>query len=158
MLLAQIGPGYRTLTNEWRSETDTSSLASTKKKFLFLKVSCIPIASTSKYVAFASSFASLTSAQLIAAVVEHIVSSNQNSAGILIFLPGAQEIRQCVEAIKSCLCKENHYDIFPLHANLSSDEQRLVFKKTKGWKIVAATNVAEVRANLTLVSHYADRF
>lgn len=34
--------------------------------------------------------------------------------------------------------------IFPLHANLSSDEQRRVFSHTSEWKIIAATNVAEV--------------
>lgn len=34
--------------------------------------------------------------------------------------------------------------VYPLHANLSSDEQRAVFAPTSGWKIIAATNVAEV--------------
>jgi hypothetical protein len=34
--------------------------------------------------------------------------------------------------------------VLPLHANLSNDEQRRVFEKTTAWKIIAATNVAEV--------------
>lgn len=35
--------------------------------------------------------------------------------------------------------------VFPLHANLSSDEQRVVFAPTSEWKIIVSTNVAEVR-------------
>jgi HrpA-like RNA helicase len=41
---------------------------------------------------------------------------------------------------------EKRVDILPLHANLSSDEQRKVFQKIQSkWKIVCSTNVAEVR-------------
>lgn len=35
--------------------------------------------------------------------------------------------------------------LFPLHANLTSDEQRVVFLPTSKRKVVVATNVAEVR-------------
>ena len=34
--------------------------------------------------------------------------------------------------------------VLPLHANLTSDEQRRVFAPTSEWKIVVSTNVAEV--------------
>jgi len=42
------------------------------------------------------------------------------------------------------LLVDKEADVLPLHANLSTDEQRLVFAKTLNWKIIAATNVAEV--------------
>jgi ATP-dependent RNA helicase DHX57 len=78
---------------------------------------------------------------LITAVVQHIVATSQRG-GILIFLPGVQEIRSCCEAIRGAL--DGTAEILPLHANLSNDEQQAVFAKTKRWKIIVATNVAEV--------------
>ena len=63
--------------------------------------------------------------------------------GIMVFLPGVQEIRQCTQAIGAVVKKQ--VDILPLHANLSSDEQRKVFHTNPSkWKIVCSTNVAEV--------------
>lgn len=63
--------------------------------------------------------------------------------GILIFLPGVNEIRQCIDAIRQTV-KDKTATVLPLHANLSNDEQRRVFQQLKSWKIIAATNVAEV--------------
>lgn len=63
--------------------------------------------------------------------------------GILIFLTGVQEIRQCMQALSAAIGQQA--DIMPLHANLTNDEQRLVFRSTQKWKIVVSTNVAEVR-------------
>ena len=74
-------------------------------------------------------------------MVEYIVSTAEKVGGILIFMPGVQEIRQCIEGMK----RIGGAKVFPLHANLSNDEQRAVFAPTKNWKIVVATNVAEVR-------------
>ncbi len=70
-------------------------------------------------------------------------------AGILIFLPGVNEIRRCIDAIKSQITTEMA-DVFPLHANLPIQEQNLVFAKTAKWKIIVATNVAVVRLYLRL--------
>ena len=80
--------------------------------------------------------------QLIASLVKHITESGVAPGGVLIFLPGVQEIQACLNALKSL----PNSKVFPLHANLSNDEQRAVFAPTKGWKIIAATNVAEVRS------------
>ena len=81
--------------------------------------------------------------QLVAAVVSHIVDTAKKRGGILVFLPGVQEIRQCIEALRG-MSRSLDADILPLHANLSNEEQRLVFVKSTKWKIIAATNVAEV--------------
>lgn len=76
-------------------------------------------------------------------MINHIVSTAEKRGGVLIFLPGVQEIRQCMDAVRNVL-GGTQTDILPLHANLSSEEQRRVFAKTSKWKIIAATNVAEV--------------
>ena len=57
-------------------------------------------------------------------------------------MPGVPEIRQCIDALK--IASIGPSVILPLHANLSSNEQRLVFQPTDKRKIVVATNVAEV--------------
>ncbi|KAF8971676.1 P-loop containing nucleoside triphosphate hydrolase protein [Flammula alnicola] len=80
--------------------------------------------------------------QLIASLVNHIVTNSETKGGILIFLPGVNEIRQCMDAIRKGT-RDSDVNVLPLHANLSNDEQRKVFQSTKAWKIIAATNVAE---------------
>ena len=81
--------------------------------------------------------------QLIASTINHIMNTAEAHGGILVFLPGVQEIRQCIDTLQSSP-SASQAKIFPLHANLSSDEQRAVFAPTTKWKIVVATNVAEV--------------
>ena len=99
---------------------------------------------------FTSSLNALTlGAQLIAAVVNHIISTASKTCGILIFLPGVQEIRGCIDAMRGVI-SGSKVDILPLHANLTSEKQRRVFFPTPRWKIIAATNVAEVCWHLLL--------
>ncbi|KIK99476.1 hypothetical protein PAXRUDRAFT_30490 [Paxillus rubicundulus Ve08.2h10] len=94
--------------------------------------------------------------QLIAALVKYITLSAATPGGILVFLPGVQEIRQCIEAMRSSLGSDNQAEIYPLHANLTNEEQRLVFKTTKDWKIIAATNVAETSITIDDVIYVID--
>jgi len=65
-----------------------------------------------------------------------------------VFLPGVQEIRQCIDSLQGSP-STSQARIFPLHGNLSSEEQRAVFAPTSKWKIVVATNVAEVLLRAT---------
>jgi HrpA-like RNA helicase len=81
--------------------------------------------------------------QLVTATINHIINQAEEKGGILVFLPGVQEIRQCINSLQSS-SSASQAKILPLHANLSSDEQRAVFAPTPKWKIVVATNVAEV--------------
>ncbi|EIN13864.1 P-loop containing nucleoside triphosphate hydrolase protein [Punctularia strigosozonata HHB-11173 SS5] len=93
--------------------------------------------------------------QLVAAITKYIVTTAPVKGGVLIFLPGVQEIRQCIQVLRSILAGTDA-DFFPLHANLSSAEQRAVFGKTGKWKIIAATNVAETSITIDDVIYVVD--
>ena len=73
------------------------------------------------------------------------------------------EIRRCIESMQNVLPKSNHdsdtkYEILPLHANLSPQEQTSVFKKVPSdvCKIVVATNVAETSITIDGVVYVID--
>ncbi|TFK77465.1 P-loop containing nucleoside triphosphate hydrolase protein, partial [Pluteus cervinus] len=106
------------------------------------KIQAIAVAETTDY-------------QLIAALINHIVSTVEGRAGILIFLSGIQEIRQCLDAIQNTPSAKK-MELFPLHANLTSQEQKRVFLKTSKWKIIAATNVAETSITIDDVEYVID--
>ncbi|PCH34268.1 nucleoside triphosphate hydrolase protein [Wolfiporia cocos MD-104 SS10] len=89
---------------------------------------------------------------LIYSVVEYIISTAPKQGAILIFLPGLQDIRQCIEKLRG-IAKAK---VLPLHANLSNDEQRLVFAAMSEWKIIAATNVAETSITIDDVLYVID--
>ncbi|KIM31725.1 hypothetical protein M408DRAFT_317990 [Serendipita vermifera MAFF 305830] len=91
--------------------------------------------------------------QLVAAVVKHIVDTSERGA-ILIFMPGVQEIRQCIEALHAIAIGKT--TVLPLHANLSNDEQKRVFSSTPGRKIVVSTNVAETSITIDDVIYVVD--
>jgi HrpA-like RNA helicase len=92
----------------------------------------------------------------VASVVKHIVDNADTPNGaVLIFLPGVMEIRQCVSELESVSL--GNVAILPLHANLSSEEQRRVFLPTKPRrKIVVATNVAETSVTIPDVVYVVD--
>lgn len=93
---------------------------------------------------------------LVAAVVKHIVHTATDPNGaILIFMPGVMEIRQCISELQSSAL--GSVEILPLHANLTSAEQRRVFLPTKPRrKIVVATNVAETSVTIPDVVYVVD--
>ncbi|KAF9074920.1 P-loop containing nucleoside triphosphate hydrolase protein [Rhodocollybia butyracea] len=93
--------------------------------------------------------------QLIASLVGHIVATATKRGGVLVFLPGVQEIRQCIDALLGTLTA-NNTEILPLHANLSNTEQMRVFAKTSKWKIIVATNVAETSITIDDVIYVID--
>jgi ATP-dependent RNA helicase DHX57 len=93
---------------------------------------------------------------LVAAVVSHIVRVAPSQDGaILIFMPGVMEIRQCISELQAT--NIGSVEILPLHANLSSAEQRRVFLSTKPRrKVVVATNVAETSVTIPDVVYVVD--
>lgn len=93
---------------------------------------------------------------LTAAIVKHITQTATNDNGaILIFMPGVMEIRQCVSELQNASL--GSVEILPLHANLTSAEQKRVFLSTKPKrKIVVATNVAETSVTIPDVVYVVD--
>jgi ATP-dependent helicase HrpB len=67
-----------------------------------------------------------------------------HSGDILVFLPGAGEIRACSEALQS-LAKDKKEDVtlHPLYGDLPFDEQERAILPSHTRKIVLATNIAE---------------
>ncbi|KAF5368409.1 hypothetical protein D9758_002162 [Tetrapyrgos nigripes] len=101
------------------------------------------------------SSANRTDYQLISTLVSHIISTSKQVGGILVFLPGVQEIRECINAIRGAIPKDTA-KILPLHANLTSAEQMQVFAKTSSWKIVVSTNVAETSITIDDILYVVD--
>ncbi|WVW82777.1 hypothetical protein I302_104788 [Kwoniella bestiolae CBS 10118] len=93
---------------------------------------------------------------LVGAIIKHIVDNAKTNAGaILVFMPGVMEIRQCINELQST--NLGPVEIMPLHANLSSAEQRKVFLPTAPRrKIVVATNVAETSVTIPDVIYVVD--
>ncbi|KAF7683154.1 putative pre-mRNA-splicing factor ATP-dependent RNA helicase DEAH6 [Astathelohania contejeani] len=76
----------------------------------------------------------------------------ENSKGtILCFLPGKEDIHELGKMLKSPNLK-----ILPFHASLTSEDQKLIFKPTKKWKIILATNIAETSITIPDVSYVVD--
>lgn len=61
---------------------------------------------------------------------------------VLVFLPGAREIRQAEQALGK-LAAEHDLALFPLHGELPPDEQDRALAASKRRKILLSTNVAE---------------
>lgn len=93
---------------------------------------------------------------LVAAVVKRVAFTARTNAGaILVFMPGVMEIRQCITELQSN--NLGAVEIMPLHANLSSAEQKSVFLSTAPKrKIVVATNVAETSVTIPDVVFVVD--
>ena len=61
---------------------------------------------------------------------------------VLVFLPGAAEIRRASEALEN-LARERNLLVLPLHGDLSLDEQARAVSPAERRKVVLSTNVAE---------------
>jgi HrpA-like RNA helicase len=96
--------------------------------------------------------------ELIARVVGHICSGNDPGA-ILIFLPGIMEIKKCIQSIQDLnQTIAGTLEIFPLHSNLTTQEQSRVFKKMppNKRKVVVSTNIAETSVTIDDVVYVID--
>jgi ATP-dependent helicase HrpB len=63
-------------------------------------------------------------------------------ASVLVFLPGAAEIRRTLTGLAP-LARDHGYDLFPLHGDLSFEAQRVAVLGRGRPRVVIATNVAE---------------
>jgi ATP-dependent helicase HrpB len=72
---------------------------------------------------------------------------------ILVFLPGAAEIRRCGEALQSLT---PDISVLPLHGDLSSAEQGRAVRPTGSRKIILSTNVAETSVTIPGIAAVVD--
>lgn len=74
---------------------------------------------------------------------------------VLVFLPGAREIRRAMEACTSIAEREG-LELLPLHGDLSSEEQDAVLAPSSRRKVILSTNVAESSVTIDGVAAVID--
>jgi ATP-dependent helicase HrpB len=88
------------------------------------------------------SYDSISQLPLVDRVVQSIqttLSAPRDQTGdILVFLPGAEEIRRAQRALES-----RHEDVLPLFGSLPAEEQNRALRPSDRRKIILATNIAE---------------
>ncbi|HTR49174.1 MAG TPA: ATP-dependent helicase HrpB [Kofleriaceae bacterium] len=70
---------------------------------------------------------------------------------VLVFLPGAGEIRRCADELADIAA-----DVRPLHGELSSEEQDAAVRRSARRKVILATNVAETSVTIDGVTCVID--
>lgn len=103
---------------------------------------------------------------LISAVVKYICEQG-NEGAILVFISGTHyfyqgvmEIKKCIDSMRQVLPSDilGALEIFPLHSQLTSKEQQIVFKRVKHGqrKIVVSTNISETSVTIDDVVYCID--
>ncbi|MBY0394924.1 MAG: ATP-dependent helicase HrpB, partial [Thermoleophilia bacterium] len=82
------------------------------------------------------------SAESVAAAVDEVLKSPEEAGHVLVFLPGAEEIRRAGQALAP-LAREQGLDVLPLHGSLPAEEQDRALRPSARRKVILATNVAE---------------
>jgi len=89
------------------------------------------------------------------AIVEAVDEISRHGPGdILVFLPGEREIRDTADKLRRSGIR--HYEILPLFARLSNEDQQKIFKPSGGRRIVLATNVAETSLTVPGIKYVID--
>ena len=89
---------------------------------------------------------------LVAALISSIDQKlGREEGSILVFMSGTAEIEQTIQAIEKIPQARKNLYVLPLHASLSSNEQRRVFKAAPKnmRKVVVSTNVAETSITIS---------
>lgn len=93
--------------------------------------------------------------QAIVNAVEEIQALSKGRGGdVLVFLSGERDIRETSHALKKANLPQ--WEIVPLYARLSLDEQNKVFRPHKGRRVVLATNVAETSLTVPGIRYVID--
>lgn len=96
------------------------------------------------------------------AVLAHDSQAERDGGDVLVFLPGAAEIRRCQDELAE-LAQQRDLDVLPLHGDLPFDDQRRAVapRSREGGaarrrKIILATNVAETSLTIDGVTVVID--
>ena len=71
----------------------------------------------------------------------------------LIFFAGERQIREAAEKISK---RFHQYEVLPLYARLSNEQQQRIFKKSRRAKIILSTNVAETSLTVPGIRYVID--
>ncbi len=96
--------------------------------------------------------------QAILTAVDEIVAidiAGTVPGDILIFLSGEREIRETTEALRKRF-QEPSFELLPLYARLSTEQQDRIFQPHSGRRIVLATNVAETSLTVPGIRYVID--
>ncbi|MEE3258088.1 MAG: ATP-dependent helicase HrpB [Candidatus Latescibacterota bacterium] len=87
----------------------------------------------------------------------HALLAEGIDGDVLVFMPGAYEIRRTIEAAQAKLARLGELlDFRPLHGSLSAREQDAAIAPGPRRKIVVATNVAETSITIEGIRHVVD--
>ena len=78
----------------------------------------------------------------VADAVDKMLRSGQDAGDVLVFLPGAEEIRRSAGALDR-IARERDLLVLPLHGSLTAEEQSAALRSASRRKIILATNIAE---------------
>jgi ATP-dependent helicase HrpB len=91
----------------------------------------------------------------VVAAVQRALSNGSDGGDVLVFLPGAAEIRRAATALAE-LATHCDCDLVPLHGDLGLDAQRRAIERGPRRKIVLSTNVAETSITIEGVTTVID--
>jgi ATP-dependent helicase HrpB len=94
-------------------------------------------------------------AESVAAAVEETLKDGNESGHVLVFLPGAEEIRRAAWMLESLAARENLL-VMPLHGSLPGEEQDRALRPSERRKVILATNVAETSLTIDGVTTVID--
>jgi ATP-dependent helicase HrpB len=93
--------------------------------------------------------------QQIAAAAEAVFEDADDGGDVLIFLPGAAEIRRAMTALQP-LASRHGVDVLPLYGSLAAEAQMRAIEPSSRRRIICATNVAETSLTIEGVTTVID--
>jgi ATP-dependent helicase HrpB len=96
-----------------------------------------------------------SSAESIAAAVEEAAAAPGERGDLLVFLPGAEEIRRASARLEPWADREGAI-VLPLHGNLPGEDQDRALRPSGRRKVILATNIAETSLTIDGVTTVID--
>ena len=91
----------------------------------------------------------------VGAAVEELIGGFPGDGDVLVFLPGAEEIRRVGRRLETMAAREG-LDVLPLHGSLAIEEQTLALRPSSRRKMILATNIAETSLTIEGVKFVVD--
>jgi ATP-dependent helicase HrpB len=95
------------------------------------------------------------SAEAVASVIGEVLSDSREQGNILVFLPGAGEIRRAARAVEG-LARQAGALVLPLYGALAAVEQDRAIRPSADRKIILSTNIAETSLTIDGVTTVID--